>query len=248
MFLMSLALAAAHIAMAYRASCRERRRLLVYRIDIEAIPIRVFERFWRTIEAYACRPFTGHDNGQKNTTSPHATKAMVERWPADEGGTRHCRFLPPLAAAQGAKKATAESEEIKVAIAYKLETIVNVIVFYLYDKYNVYLGITASSKSNLQFIEHRRMRHRREYRCHMVVVKVVLAVAFIDIVVFVVGGLGGSSPPADGQATTPTKAPPRGFIYIDSNGDDDGDGHSDGDGGRAANYTRGDGRNGRANS
>ena len=37
MFLMSLALAAAHIAMAYRASCRERRRLLVYRIDIEAV-------------------------------------------------------------------------------------------------------------------------------------------------------------------------------------------------------------------
>ncbi|XP_052140152.1 uncharacterized protein LOC127759983 [Oryza glaberrima] len=109
MFLMSLALAAAHITVAYRASCRERRRLLVYRIDIEAIPIRVFERFWRTIEAYACRPFTGHDNGQKNTTSPHARKAMVERWPADEGGTRHCRFLPPLAAAQGAKKATAES-------------------------------------------------------------------------------------------------------------------------------------------
>jgi hypothetical protein len=37
MFLLSLALAAAHIAMAYRASCRERRRLLVYRIDVEAV-------------------------------------------------------------------------------------------------------------------------------------------------------------------------------------------------------------------
>jgi hypothetical protein len=37
MFLVSLALAAAHIAMAYRASCRERRRLLVYRIDVEAV-------------------------------------------------------------------------------------------------------------------------------------------------------------------------------------------------------------------
>nr|AAP54658.2 hypothetical protein LOC_Os10g37590 [Oryza sativa Japonica Group] len=109
-------------------------------------------------------------------------------------------------------------------------------------------GITAPSKSNLQFIEHQRMRHRRECRCHMVVVKVMLAVAFIDIVVFVVGGLGGSSPPADRQAAAPAKAPPRGFIYIDSNSDDDGDGHSDGDGGRAANYTRGDGRNGRANS
>uniref|UniRef100_A0A0D3GG56 Uncharacterized protein n=1 Tax=Oryza barthii TaxID=65489 RepID=A0A0D3GG56_9ORYZ len=139
-------------------------------------------------------------------------------------------------------------EEIKVAIAYKLETIIHVIVFYLYDKYNVYLEITAFSKSNLQFIEHRRMCHRRECRCHMVVVKVVLAIAFIDIVVFVVGGLGGLSPPADGQAAAPAKAPPWGFIYIDSNGDDDGNGHSDGDGGRAANYTRGDGRNRRANS
>jgi hypothetical protein len=37
MFLMSLALAAAHLAMAYRATCRERRRLLVYRIDVEAV-------------------------------------------------------------------------------------------------------------------------------------------------------------------------------------------------------------------
>lgn len=37
MFLMSLALAAAHLAMAYRASCRERCRLLVYRIDVEAV-------------------------------------------------------------------------------------------------------------------------------------------------------------------------------------------------------------------
>ena len=37
MFLMSLALAVAHLAMAYRASCRERRRMLVYRIDVEAV-------------------------------------------------------------------------------------------------------------------------------------------------------------------------------------------------------------------
>lgn len=38
MFLMSLALAVAHLAMAYRASCRERRRIqLVYRIDVEAV-------------------------------------------------------------------------------------------------------------------------------------------------------------------------------------------------------------------
>ncbi|KQK23912.1 uncharacterized protein LOC100838734 [Brachypodium distachyon] len=41
MFLISLALAAAHLAMAYRASCRERRRLhVVYRIDIEAVRLK----------------------------------------------------------------------------------------------------------------------------------------------------------------------------------------------------------------
>uniref|UniRef100_A0A453J5T1 Uncharacterized protein n=1 Tax=Aegilops tauschii subsp. strangulata TaxID=200361 RepID=A0A453J5T1_AEGTS len=40
MFLMSLALAAAHLAMAYRASSREKRRLhVVYRIDIEAVTL-----------------------------------------------------------------------------------------------------------------------------------------------------------------------------------------------------------------
>ena len=38
MFLMSLALAAAHLAMAYRASSREKRRLhVVYRINIEVV-------------------------------------------------------------------------------------------------------------------------------------------------------------------------------------------------------------------
>ncbi|CAL4928755.1 unnamed protein product [Urochloa decumbens] len=40
MFLMSLALAVAHLAMAYRASCRERRRLLVFRIDVEAVRLK----------------------------------------------------------------------------------------------------------------------------------------------------------------------------------------------------------------
>ncbi|CAN6285892.1 unnamed protein product [Urochloa humidicola] len=40
MFLMSLALAVAHLAMAYRASCRERRRLLIYRIDVEAVRLK----------------------------------------------------------------------------------------------------------------------------------------------------------------------------------------------------------------
>ncbi|CAM0870298.1 unnamed protein product [Alopecurus aequalis] len=40
-FLISLALAAAHLAMAYRASSREKRRLhVVYRIDIEAVRLK----------------------------------------------------------------------------------------------------------------------------------------------------------------------------------------------------------------
>jgi hypothetical protein len=37
MLLLSLALDAAHVAVAYRTSCRERRRQLVYRIDAEAV-------------------------------------------------------------------------------------------------------------------------------------------------------------------------------------------------------------------
>lgn len=41
MFLVSFALAAAHLAMAYRASSREKRRLhVVYRIDIEAVRLK----------------------------------------------------------------------------------------------------------------------------------------------------------------------------------------------------------------
>jgi hypothetical protein len=40
MLLLSLSLAAAHLAVAYRTSCRERRRLLVYRIDVEAVSTR----------------------------------------------------------------------------------------------------------------------------------------------------------------------------------------------------------------
>ncbi|XP_040384302.1 uncharacterized protein LOC121055573 [Oryza brachyantha] len=40
MLLLSLALAAAHLAVAYRTSCRERRRLLVYRIDVEAVRLK----------------------------------------------------------------------------------------------------------------------------------------------------------------------------------------------------------------
>ncbi|XP_062206120.1 uncharacterized protein LOC133907999 [Phragmites australis] len=40
MLLLSLALAAAHLAAAYRTSCRERRRMLVYRIDVEAVRLK----------------------------------------------------------------------------------------------------------------------------------------------------------------------------------------------------------------
>ncbi|XP_022956481.1 uncharacterized protein LOC111458203 [Cucurbita moschata] len=37
LFMCSLLLAVAHVAVAYRTSCRERRKLLVYKIDIEAV-------------------------------------------------------------------------------------------------------------------------------------------------------------------------------------------------------------------
>ncbi|KAG6665893.1 hypothetical protein CIPAW_02G192000 [Carya illinoinensis] len=37
LFICSLALAVGHIAVAYRTSCRARRKLLVYKIDIEAV-------------------------------------------------------------------------------------------------------------------------------------------------------------------------------------------------------------------
>jgi hypothetical protein len=40
MLLLSLSLAAAHLAVAYRTSYRERRRLLVYRIDVEAVRLK----------------------------------------------------------------------------------------------------------------------------------------------------------------------------------------------------------------
>ena len=37
LFIISVAMAVAHIIVAYRTSCRERRKLLVYKIDIEAV-------------------------------------------------------------------------------------------------------------------------------------------------------------------------------------------------------------------
>ncbi|KAJ6808035.1 uncharacterized protein M6B38_168945 [Iris pallida] len=40
LFLCSLGLAVAHVLVAYRTTCRERRKLLVYRIDIEAVKLK----------------------------------------------------------------------------------------------------------------------------------------------------------------------------------------------------------------
>ncbi|ONK72873.1 uncharacterized protein A4U43_C04F24290 [Asparagus officinalis] len=40
LFLSSMALAMAHILVGYRTSCRERKKLLVYRIDIEAVKLK----------------------------------------------------------------------------------------------------------------------------------------------------------------------------------------------------------------
>lgn len=47
LFICSLALAVGHIVVAYRTSCRERKKLLVYKIDIEAVSllISVYDRF-----------------------------------------------------------------------------------------------------------------------------------------------------------------------------------------------------------
>ncbi|KAJ1693589.1 hypothetical protein LUZ63_010287 [Rhynchospora breviuscula] len=43
LFLTSLSLALAHIVVAYRTSCRERRKLMVYRIDIEAVKLKTVQ-------------------------------------------------------------------------------------------------------------------------------------------------------------------------------------------------------------
>lgn len=42
LFICSFGLAVGHIVVAYRTSCRERRKLWVYKIDIEAVSILVF--------------------------------------------------------------------------------------------------------------------------------------------------------------------------------------------------------------
>ncbi|KAK6145487.1 hypothetical protein DH2020_022307 [Rehmannia glutinosa] len=43
MFVSSLVLAIGHVVVAYRTSCRERRKLLVYKIDVEAVSLRMQE-------------------------------------------------------------------------------------------------------------------------------------------------------------------------------------------------------------
>ncbi|KAJ3682039.1 hypothetical protein LUZ60_014612 [Juncus effusus] len=43
LFFISIALAVAHINVAYRTSCRERKKLLVYRIDIEAVKLKAVQ-------------------------------------------------------------------------------------------------------------------------------------------------------------------------------------------------------------
>lgn len=42
LFVCSFVLAIGHVAVAYRTSCRERRKLLVYKIDIEAVSLTLF--------------------------------------------------------------------------------------------------------------------------------------------------------------------------------------------------------------
>lgn len=50
LFICSLALAIAHVVVAYRISCRERRKLLVYKIDIEAVSACKMGSFYRYIK------------------------------------------------------------------------------------------------------------------------------------------------------------------------------------------------------
>ena len=46
LFVCSCALAIGHIAVAYRTSCRERRKLLVYKIDVEAVSTSLYFNFF----------------------------------------------------------------------------------------------------------------------------------------------------------------------------------------------------------
>ncbi|CAN4095803.1 unnamed protein product [Withania somnifera] len=55
LFVCSLALAVAHIVVAYRISCRERRKLLVYKIDIEAVSALKTGSFYRYLKVTPSR-------------------------------------------------------------------------------------------------------------------------------------------------------------------------------------------------
>ena len=44
LFVCSCALAVGHVVVAYRTSCRERRKLLVYKIDIEAVSVSTYQQ------------------------------------------------------------------------------------------------------------------------------------------------------------------------------------------------------------
>ncbi|KAJ8540467.1 hypothetical protein K7X08_030386 [Anisodus acutangulus] len=55
LFVCSLALAVAHVVVAYRISCRERRKLLVYKIDIEAVSTFNTGSFYRYLKVAPSR-------------------------------------------------------------------------------------------------------------------------------------------------------------------------------------------------
>lgn len=57
LFICSLALAVGHIVVAYRTSCRERRKLLVYKIDIEAVSPSLFFFDTKAHFSLSMRPF-----------------------------------------------------------------------------------------------------------------------------------------------------------------------------------------------
>lgn len=66
LFVCSLALAVAHVVVAYRISCRERRKLLVYKIDIEAVSALKTGSFYRYLKV---TPFRKTEVKLKSTES-----------------------------------------------------------------------------------------------------------------------------------------------------------------------------------
>lgn len=74
MILLSLALAAAHLAAAYRTSCRERRRMLVYRIDVEGAVSTGHHNQFRNSSSASCPPCELHA-----LLAQHFTSAQHDR-------------------------------------------------------------------------------------------------------------------------------------------------------------------------